>query len=133
MKRKTKIMDTLLLLDTAVVAQAGVFGYLITAIVTGGVLIGCAYFMKGVHIESFSSALILAVIVGAIVALAEMVFGQSSSGFISSVFSLVIGAGALIAGDKLMDTVKIDSIWWALGIAVVLALANGIVGTFGTL
>ena len=136
-QRLTHMLDQLLsgslLLDAAVVAQAGILGYIITAVVTAAVLIGCAYVFPGVHIDSFVSALILAVIVGAIVAVAGIVL-PTATGLITAIISLVVGAGALMLGDSLMDSVKLDGFIWALAVAAVLAVVNGLLfSTFGTL
>ncbi len=116
-----------------VVAQAGLIGYILTVVVTAVVLIACAYIFPGVHIDSFGSALILAIIVGIIVAVAGWII-PSGTGLISAIVSLLVGAAALVLGDKLMDGVKLDSFVWALAVAAVLAVVNGLLfSTFGTL
>lgn len=128
------IQQPLLLDAAAVVAEASVLGYILTALVTAGVLIACAYAFPGVHISGFVSALILAVIVGAIVAVAGIILPSGEGGGLSAIISLLVGAGALILADKVMDTVRLDSFVWALAVAAILALVNYfLVPTFGTL
>lgn len=128
-----QLLSSNLFLEATIVAEAGILGYILTAVVTAAILIACAYLFPGVHIDSFVSALILAVIVGAIVAVAGIIL-PTASGLITGIISLVVGAGALMLGDSLMDSVKLDGFVWALAVAGVLALVNGLLfSTFGTL
>lgn len=114
-----------LLLHAAVVAEAGLIGTVVAALVTAAVLIGCAYLMPGVHISSFVSALLLAIVVAVILAVAGLLLPtETGGGLISSLIALVVTAGALILGDKLMDSVRLDSFGWAFAVAVVLAVVS---------
>ena len=112
-----QLLSTDLFLNATTVLEAGVFGYVWSALISSVVLIACAYLLPGVHIDNFVSALILAVIVGAIVSVVGMVL--HSFGWVGS---LVITTGALIAGDKLMDSVKLDEWWWAAVVAVIVSV-----------
>ena len=114
-----------LFLDAAVVAEAGLIGAIVSALITAAVLIGCAYVFPGVHIDSFVSALILAVVVSLILLVAGLILPTSTGGgLISSLIALVVTAGALILGDKLMDSVRLDGFVWAFAVAGVLALVS---------
>lgn len=115
-----------LLLNAAVVAQAGVLGYLWSALIAGVVLIACAYVLPGVHIDSFISALILGVIVGAIVGIVGSIL--PGLGWIGG---LAITTIALIVGDNLMDSVKLDAWWWALIVAVIVSIFSGLPSFIG--
>lgn len=112
-----QLLSTDLFLNASLVLEAGVFGYLWSALISSVVLIACAYLLPGVHIDSFVSALILAVIVGAIVS----VVGMLLPGF-GWVGGLVVTALALIIGDNLMDSVKLDAWWWALIVALIVSV-----------
>lgn len=114
-----------LLLQATVVAEAGLIGTIVAALITAAVLIGCAYLMPGVHISSFVSALILAVIVAVILAVAGLILPtETGGGLITSIIALVVTAGALVIGDKVMDSVRLDSFVWALAVAGVLAVVS---------
>ena len=115
-----------LLLDAQVVLHAGIIGYVISALIAGVVLYLCAMFLPGVHISGFGSAILLAVIVGALTGLLgniiPNIFGLG--GFIATVL-------ALLAGDALMDSVKLDAWWWAAIVAVIVGITSGLPGLFG--
>lgn len=124
------ILSADLLLQATVVAEAGLIGAIVAALITAAVLIGCAYLMPGVHISSFVSALILALIVAVILAVVGIVLPtETGGGLISSIVALVVTAGALVLADKLMDSVKLDSFVWALAVAGVLAVVSYFVPT----
>ena len=114
-----------LLLDAQVVLHAGVLSYLWSALIAAVVLILCAFVLPGVHIDGFVSALILGVIVGAIVGLV----GRFFDGF-GWIGGLVVTTLALIAGDALMDSVKLDAWWWAVIVAVIVSITSGLPGLF---
>ena len=119
-----------LLLQAVVVAEASLIGAIVAALITAAVLVGCAYLMPGVHVDSFVSALILAVVVAVILAVAGILLPtETGGGFISSLIALVVTAGALILGDKLMASVRLDSFGWAFAVAVVLAVVSYFVPT----
>ena len=113
------------LLDAQVVLHAGVLSYLWSALIAAVVLILCAFVLPGVHIDGFVSALILGIIVGAIVGLVGMLL----PGF-GWVGGLIVTTLALIAGDAIMDSVKLDAWWWALIVAVIVSITSGLPGLF---
>ena len=117
----TSLFSEPLLLDAVILAEAGVLGYLWTALISALVLIGCAYLLPGVHISGFGSALVLAVITGGLVGL----IGYFVDG-LGWVGALVVTTLALIIGDKLMDSVKLDAWYWALAVAVIVSLLSGV-------
>ena len=115
-----------LLLDGAVVLQAGVLSYVWSALIAAVVLIICAFVLPGVHIEGFGSALILGIVVGAIVGLVGLVL--PGFGWIGG---LVITTLALIGGDAMMDSVKIDAWWWAVIVAILVGITSGLPNFIG--
>ena len=129
-----QLLSADLLLQATVVAEAGLLSYIVTVVVTAAVLIGCAYVLPGVHIDSFVSALILAVIVGLLTGLLSIFNFDWLNGLTLGIWSLIIAAVALVIGDKIMDSVRLDSFVWALAVAAILALVNGFLApTLGTL
>ena len=118
-------MDTPLLLDAAVL-HAGVFSYLWSALIAAVVLILCSFVLPGVHIQGFGSALLLGIIVGAIVGLVGGLFAG-----LGWVGALIITTLALMAGDALMASVKLDAWWWAVIVAIIVAITSGLPTLFG--
>ena len=119
------LTDSALLLDAQAVLHAGVLSYLWSALIAAVVLILCSFVLPGVHIDGFVSALILGVIVGAIVGLVANFL--PSFGWLGG---LIITTLALIGGDALMDSVKLDAWWWAVIVAVIVSITSGLPGLF---
>ena len=129
-----QLLSADLLLQATVIAEAGLLSYIVTVLVTAAVLIGCAYVLPGVHIDSFVSALILAVIVGLLTGRLSIFNFDWLNGLTLGIWSLIIAAVALVIGDKIMDSVRLDGFVWALAVAAILALVNGFLApTLGTL
>ena len=120
------IFSQTLFLEATTVLQAGVLGYVWSALIAAVVLILCSFVLPGVHIDGFVSALILGVIVGAIVGLVGMLL----PGF-GWVGGLIVTTLVLIGGDALMDSVKIDAWWWAVIVAIIVSITSGLPGLFG--
>ena len=119
-------MDSTLLLDATAVLQAGVLGYLWSALIAAVVLILCSFVLPGVHIQGFGSALLLGVIVGAIVG----IVGYLLPGF-GWIGGLIVTTLALMAGDAIMDSVKLDAWWWAVIVAIIVSITSGLPGFIG--
>ncbi len=115
-----------LLLDATVALQAGVLSYVWSALIAAVVLILCSFVLPGVHIEGFGSALLLGVIVGAIVGLIGLIL--PGFGWIGG---LIVTTLALIGGDALMDSVKIDAWWWAVIVAIIVGITSGLPNFIG--
>ena len=115
-----------LLLDATAVLQAGVLSYLWSALIAAVVLILCSFVLPGVHIQGFGSALLLGIIVGAIVGLVGGLF----DGF-GWVGGLIVTTLALMGGDAVMDSVKLDAWWWAVIVAIVVGITSGLPTLFG--
>lgn len=114
-----------LLLDAQVALHAGVFSYLWSALIAAVVLILCSFVLPGVHIDGFLSALVLGIIVGAIVGLVGLLL----PGF-GWVGGLIVTTLALMAGDALMDSVRLDAWWWAVIVAIIVGITSGLPDLF---
>ncbi len=115
-----------LFLDATLALQAGVLSYVWTALIAAVVLIICSFVLPGVHIEGFGSALILGVIVGAIVGLIGLVL--PGFGWIGA---LIITTLALLGGDAMMDSVRLDAWWWAVIVAIIVGITSGLPNFIG--
>lgn len=86
-----------------------------------------AYFLKGVKLKSFGSAIWVAILLGLIntfvrpivlfltIPLSVITFG---------LFILVVNALMLMLADKFSDGLRINNFWWALLFSAILALLN---------
>jgi putative membrane protein len=87
------------------------------------------YVLPGIHVESFLTALVLAVVLAVLnvtlkpllilltIPLTIITFG---------LFLLVVNVLVLYAADALIDGFQIAGFWWALLFSVLVALLNGI-------
>jgi len=109
-----------LLLD---ISTSGISSGLTGIVINTLVLIGCNKYLSGVSIATPVSAAILAVVVG----LLTWFFGIFNL-FNIGIISLIISAGAIMIGDKLMETVKFEGFTTALLVAFVMAAVNFLLG-----
>ena len=85
------------------------------------------YLLSGVHVKSYWTALGAAILLALINAFVKpiVVFLTLPITILSlGLFLLVINALMLLLIDALMDGLKIDNFWWALGFSVLLSLLN---------
>lgn len=85
------------------------------------------YVLTGVHVKSYWTALGAAILLALINAFVKpvVVFLTLPITFITlGLFLLVINALMLLLIDALMDGLKIDNFWWALGFSILLSLLN---------
>ena len=85
------------------------------------------YLLTGVHVKSYWTALGAAVLLALINAFVKpiVVFLTLPITILSlGLFLLVINALMLLLIDALMDGLKIDNFWWALGFSILLSLLN---------
>ena len=85
------------------------------------------YLLTGVHVKSYWTALGAAVLLALINAFVKpiVVFLTLPITILSlGLFLLVINALMLLLIDTLMDGLKIDNFWWALGFSILLSLLN---------
>ncbi len=110
---------------------------LVTFFVTAAVIYLSARFMKKVHIKSFGSAVIVALLIAVfnflIGWLLRFVFHLATFGILyftglSIVISIVVNAIIIEIVDQVMKGFDTDGFLPSLLLAVILAVANGIVG-----
>ncbi|MCC5613336.1 phage holin family protein [Nostoc sp. CHAB 5834] len=95
------------------------------------VIFGLAYLMPQIHVKSFATALIIAVLLGLLNFLVGWVirFPLNLVTFflLSGIVRIVVTALLLKLIDKFMDSFTIDGFWPALLIAVVVAVAGTLI------
>ena len=91
--------------------------------------------LPGVHIDGFSTAIIVAVILGLINAFIRpilLILTLPITILTLGLFSLVIIAFCVMLTSWIVPGFKVDGWLWALVFAIVLAIINGFIGAFET-
>jgi putative membrane protein len=98
-------------------------------LLSGVAVLLTAYLMKGVHVEHYGYALLVA----AVLALANMIvkpvliiFTIPITIFTLGLFLLVINALIIMLVDYLVPGFRVDGFWWALAFSVVLSIFNSL-------
>lgn len=92
-----------------------------------------AYILPGVHLNNFGTALVVAVVLGIINAfIRPLIFLLTLPINILTLglFSFVIIGGLVMLVSMIVPGFVIDSFWWALAFAIVLAIINSFVHAF---
>jgi putative membrane protein len=109
------------------------FSFLAHLILSAGLLLLMAYFVRGVHIEGLVSAIIGALVLGLVNAVVRpvMVFLTLPFTIFSfGLFLLVVNALMLWLMAALVPGIRIDNFWSALIGSLVLTLMNVVVEIF---
>ncbi len=104
-------------------------GFIISALVTGGVIILLAYLLPQVTVKNFLTAVLVGVLIG--IANGALEFILNSIGVrlnmaSLSIASLIISTAAIALVDALIPGFKIKNFLWTFIFAAILALINGI-------
>lgn len=108
---------------------------LISLILSAVAVAVTAYILPGVHVANFFTALVVAVILAVVnslilplLLLITLPINILTLGLLTFVIIgfLVMGVSAVVPGFQ------VDGFWWALVFALVLAIINGIVHSFGS-
>ncbi len=102
-------------------------GILINWLVSGFAILVTAYILPGVHVESFISALVAAVVLGVINAFIKpilLILTLPINILTLGLFTFVINALVIILTANLVPGFKVDGFWWALIFSIVLSLIN---------
>lgn len=103
--------------------------FFIRLLISALVAFGLSYLLPGVHIDSFVTALILALVLAVLNMLLKpiMVILTLPITIITfGLFLLVINAAIILLASKLVDGFKVDGFWWALLFSILLSVATSI-------
>jgi putative membrane protein len=106
---------------------------IINWLVSAAVIMVAAYLLEGVTVNGFVTALVLAVVLGAINAFIKpvlLILTLPINIITLGLFTLVIEAALIILADYLVPGFAVANFWWALIFGVVLAVVGWIVGRF---
>ena len=98
---------------------------------TLGVFIA-AYILPGIHLRDFTTALIVAVVLGVInTFIRPIIFILTLPIIILTLglFTFVILGGIVWIVSSIVPGFEVDNFWWAIAFALVLALINGFINS----
>src|SRR5690606_9623480 len=120
-------MENLILLEF--LGHASLALCILKMVLNAAALFGATYIVRGVYIKDFTGALILALVLAFLNATLGAVlnfFATPLTWITLGLFGFVVDAVVLMVADYFMKSFKIKSFVWALALAVVLAIFNGI-------
>jgi putative membrane protein len=88
-----------------------------------------SYVLPGVYLDSFTTAILVAVVLGCLNALVKpllILFSLPMVIFTFGLFLIVINTLIILLADALITGFKVNGFWWALAFSVVLSLVTGI-------
>ncbi len=118
----------LILLDTF--SQAGIGSYGINLIATALALLLAGYFLEGITVKGIFSALIIAFALSILHATLGAFLDTLAIGFnlVSfGLFSFVVDAVVILVASWFLDGFRVKSFLWAIVLAFVLSILNGVI------
>jgi len=106
---------------------------LINWLVSAMVIFSVAYILPGVHIQDFTTALVIALVLGVINALVKPVLTILTlpiTIMTLGLFSLVLNALLILLVGSIVPGFKIDGFIWALLFGILLSVVNFVVNNF---
>ena len=100
---------------------------LINWLVSALAILVSAYILPGVHISGFTTALVVAIVLGIINAIIKpilIILTLPITLLTLGLFTLVINATIIIITTKLVPGFRVDGFWWALIFSIVLSIIN---------
>jgi putative membrane protein len=108
--------------------------FLIRILITALVAFGLSYLLDGVHIDAFTTALILALVLAVLNALVKpilIILTLPITILTLGLFLLVINALIIMLGARFVDGFKVDGFWWALLFSILLSVVSSILYSAG--
>lgn len=104
-------------------------GILIRWLISAGAIIIASYLLPGVHVESFVTALIVAVVLGILNAILKPILFLLTlpiTILTLGLFSLVLNAIMILLASQFVSGFMVDGFFWALLFSIVLSLINSV-------
>ncbi|UKJ07758.1 phage holin family protein [Solitalea lacus] len=102
---------------------------IVQLIISAAVAFGLSYILPGVHIDSFGTAILLALVLGILNAIVKpiLVFLTFPITILTlGLFLFVINALIIIWVDKLIEGFTVDGFWWALLFSLLLSFVTSV-------
>lgn len=109
--------------------------WIIRLLLTAAAAYGLTHILPGVHISSFTSAIIFAIVLAVLNAILKPILILLTIPITIvtlGLFLLVINALIILLADKLQDGFKVDGFWWALIFSVILSVVSGLLNSLVT-
>lgn len=106
---------------------------LISWIVSAMVIFAVAYVLPGVHVASFTSALVVALILGIINAFVKpvlLIITLPINILTLGLFTFVLNAILILIVSQFVPGFTVDGFLWAFIFGIILSIANAFVNTF---
>lgn len=103
--------------------------FIIRILVTGAVAFGLSYILKGIHIDSYGTALIFALVLAVINIIVRPLFVILTIPITILTFGLflfVINALLVLLAAKFISGIQIDGFWWGLLFSLLLSFVTSI-------
>ena len=98
--------------------------FLISLLVTAVAVFAGAYILPGVTVKNFTTALIVALLL----AIVNATIGALINFITFGILSFIVTVLMLLLVDKLVGGFEIKNFWWAVLLAIIVALINWLVG-----
>ena len=108
--------------------------FLIRILITALVAYGLTYILSGVHIEQFTTALILALVLAVLNAIVKpilVILTLPITIITLGLFLFVINALIILLGSRIVDGFTVDGFWWALLFSILLSIVSSILYSVG--
>lgn len=108
--------------------------FLIRILITALVAFGLSYLLDGVHIDAFTTALILALVLALLNVLVKpilIILTLPITILTLGLFLLVINALIIMLGARFIDGFKVDGFWWAMLFSILLSVVSSILYSAG--
>ena len=103
--------------------------WLIKLLITTLLVVVIAHFLSGISVDNFTTALIVAVVLGLLNVFVKpvLVFLTIPATIITlGLFLLVINAVIIMLGDYFVDGFRVSGFWWAFVFSIILSIAQSI-------
>jgi putative membrane protein len=108
--------------------------FLIRILITALVAFGLSYLLTGVHMDQFTTALLLALVLAVLNAIVKpllVILTLPITIITLGLFLLVINAAIILLGDYFLEGFKVDGFWWALLFSILLSVVSSILYSIG--
>lgn len=112
------------------------FQFIIKLIISSIAVLTSAYILPGVHVENFTTALVVAAVLAFLNAFLKpllIIFTIPFTVITLGLFLLVINAVIIIVTDNLIDGFEVRNFWWALLFSLILSLTTSVFEAIGGL
>jgi len=106
---------------------------LLNWLISALVILVAAYLLPGIHVASFTTALVVAIVLGILnICIKPILFILTLPVTILTLglFTFVINAFLIILASMLVPGFRVDGFWWALLFSIVISLISGFVKSF---